>query len=136
MNKRRWVLLLVGILSLSSILGAEAATAAIKPGQGIVLQKIDVPKTHYEMGMELAEFPPNTVKNAHMHSGVTLVYVLQGEIILKMQRQVKTFKAGQSFAYPAYVVHEAKSSPEGAKVLASWVGEKGKPIALPAPQSK
>lgn len=136
MNKKIIITLLTSIIGLSSIMTADGAVTETKQVNGIVLQKIRVPKTHYEVGMEIAEYPPNTVKGSHMHSGVTLVYVLEGEIVLKMAGQpTKTFKAGESFPYPAYAVHETKSGPNGAKVLATWVGEKGKPISLPAPSN-
>jgi quercetin dioxygenase-like cupin family protein len=42
-------------------------------------------------------------------------------------------KAGDSFYIPANIPHAARSGPNGAKVLATYIVEKGKPLASPAP---
>ena len=44
--------------------------------------------------------------------------------------QVKT---GQSYQVPSGAPHDAKTGSSGAKVLATYVVEKGKPLASPAP---
>ncbi len=40
---------------------------------------------------------------------------------------------GDSYLVPAGAVHDGKSGPNGAKVIATYVVEKGKPLATPAP---
>jgi quercetin dioxygenase-like cupin family protein len=42
-------------------------------------------------------------------------------------------KAGDSSYIPANTPHAARSGPNGAKVLATYIVEKGKPLASPAP---
>ena len=44
-----------------------------------------------------------------------------------------TFKAGDSFSIPRGVPHGGKSGPQGAKVLRTFVVDKTKPTAAPAP---
>jgi quercetin dioxygenase-like cupin family protein len=39
----------------------------------------------------------------------------------------KTYKAGDSWQLPLGAVHDAKAGPAGAKVLVSYLVEKGKP---------
>jgi hypothetical protein len=41
-------------------------------------------------------------------------------------------KADESSKVPPVTLHDAKSGPNGAKVLATYVIETGKPLALPA----
>jgi len=40
---------------------------------------------------------------------------------------------GESFVVPAGVIHDAKAGERGGKVLATYIVEKGKPLATPAP---
>lgn len=91
------------------------------------LQRIVVPETRYEVGMGLGEMAPNTTKNRRIQSGPEMVYVLQGELILKLEKQTeKIIKKGESFQILANVPHETKAGPKGAKFLATWVVEQGK----------
>jgi quercetin dioxygenase-like cupin family protein len=46
--------------------------------------------------------------------------------------QPRMLKAGDSYAVPPNIVHDAKTGPAGAKVIATYVVPKGKPIASPA----
>ena len=60
--------------------------------------------------------------------------MLEGEITLLMDGQPpKLVKAGESYVIPAGVAHDGKSGPNGGKVIATYVVEKGKPLATPAP---
>ena len=44
----------------------------------------------------------------------------------------KPIKAGESYQIPAGAIHDGESGPKGAKVIATYVVEKGKPLATPA----
>ena len=60
--------------------------------------------------------------------------MLEGEISLLIDGQPpKTIKAGESYQIPAGAIHDGKSGPQGGKVIATYVIEKGKPLATPAP---
>jgi quercetin dioxygenase-like cupin family protein len=77
--------------------------------------------------MVIATLPPNTLKGSHAHKGPEVGYVLEGELTLLIPGQpAKIIKAGESFQYQAGVLHDTKAGPRGAKVLATWVVEKGK----------
>ncbi len=92
-----------------------------------VLQKFDVPGTNLETVIGVAEIVPNVLIGRHTHPGVEGGYVLEGAIVLMIAGQPdKPLKAGDSYQIPLSV-------PQGAKVLASYVVEKGKPLATPAP---
>jgi quercetin dioxygenase-like cupin family protein len=59
--------------------------------------------------------------------------VLDGEFVLMVEGQPdKTIKAGESYKVPPMTIHDAKTEPNGAKVIATYVVEKGKPLASPA----
>ena len=59
--------------------------------------------------------------------------MLQGGFELLVDGEApRQVKAGDSYKVPPRVVHDAKSGPEGAKVIATYVVEKGQPLASPA----
>jgi hypothetical protein len=39
----------------------------------------------------------------------------------------------KSYQVPPDAIHDAKTGPEGVKIIATYVVETGKPLALPAP---
>jgi quercetin dioxygenase-like cupin family protein len=98
------------------------------------LQKFDVPGTNYETVIGIAEIVPNVKIGRHTHPGPESGFVLDGEFVLMVAGQPdKTVKAGESYKVPPGAVHDAKTGPNGAKVIATYVVEKGKPLASPAP---
>jgi quercetin dioxygenase-like cupin family protein len=98
------------------------------------LQKFDVPGTNYETVIGMAEIVPNVNVGRHTHPGPESGFMLDGEMVLLIDGQPeKTVKAGQSYQVPPGAVHDARTGPNGAKVIATYVVEKGKPLASPAP---
>ena len=81
----------------------------------------------------VAEFAPGASAGRHTHPGEELGYVLEGTILLEVEGQPpRTVKAGEAFFVPAGVVHDGKNVGAGvAKVLATYIVEKGKPVATP-----
>jgi quercetin dioxygenase-like cupin family protein len=81
-----------------------------------------------------AEFAPGVAAGRHTHPGEELGYVLEGELLLEIDGQPpRTVKAGESFFVPAGLVHDGRNTGSGtAKVLATYIVEKGKPVATPA----
>jgi quercetin dioxygenase-like cupin family protein len=82
----------------------------------------------------VAEFIPGGVAGRHTHPGEELGYVLEGTLELQVEGQApRTVHAGETFFVPAGVVHDGKNVGSGpAKVLATYVVEKGKPVASAA----
>lgn len=78
-----------------------------------------------------AEFEPGVAAGRHTHPGEELGYVLEGQLELLIDGQPpRTVKAGEVFFVPAGLVHDGKNTGSGkAKVLATYVVEKGKPVA-------
>jgi quercetin dioxygenase-like cupin family protein len=97
------------------------------------LQKFDVPGTHYETVLGIAEIVPNASIGRHSHPGPESGYMLEGEMVLMIDgRPDLTLRAGDSYQVPAGAVHDGRSGAKGAKVIATYVVEKGKPLASPA----
>jgi quercetin dioxygenase-like cupin family protein len=92
-------------------------------------QDLSVPGRHAVQAK--AEFDPGGAVGRHTHPGEELSIVLQGQLLLEVEGQPpRTIKAGQSFFIPAGVVHAGKNTGKGkAVVLATYVVEKGKPVA-------
>lgn len=109
---------------------ATKQTQAIKR---IPLQRFDVPGTTYETVIGIAEIAPNTAIGRHTHPGPESGYLIEGgfELLIEGQ-QPRMLKAGDSYQVPSSTIHDAKTGAGGAKVIATYVVEKGQPIAAPA----
>jgi quercetin dioxygenase-like cupin family protein len=108
-----------------------AQTAGLKR---TVLQKFDVPPGERETVTAFIEIPANTDVARHTHPGPEVDYVVEGDLVLNIDGQPpKPYKAGESFYIPAGTVHGGLSGPNGTKLLGSYIVEKGKPLASPAP---
>jgi len=82
-----------------------------------------------------AEFEPGAAAGRHTHPGEELGYIMEGELELRVDGQPpRIVKAGETFFVPAGVVHDGLNLGESkAKMLGTYVVEKGKPLATPAP---
>ena len=69
----------------------------------------------------------------HTHPGEEVGYVLEGTVLVEVDgKPAATLNAGQYFIIPAGTIHNAtNNSKAGAKVLATYIVEKGKPVATP-----
>jgi quercetin dioxygenase-like cupin family protein len=81
-----------------------------------------------------AEFDPGVAAGRHTHPGEEIGYVLEGQLEILIDGQTpRIVKAGETFFVPAGLIHDGKNNGTGkAKVLATYVVEKGKPVATPA----
>ena len=98
------------------------------------LQKFDVPGTNYETIIGLAEIVPNVHIGRHTHPGPESGFMLEGDFVLLVEGEAPLpVKAGESYKVPPGAIHDARTGANGAKVIATYVVEKGKPLATPAP---
>ena len=115
------------------VVGVLDAQQPAEPIKRTPLQKFDVPGTNYETVIGLAEIAPNVSVGRHTHPGPESGYVLEGEFTLLLEGHPPLpLKAGDSYKVPPVAVHDARSGAKGAKVIATYVVEKGKPLASPA----
>jgi quercetin dioxygenase-like cupin family protein len=116
------------------VAGVPAVAQQPEPVKRTVLQKNDFPGDKMSTLLVLIEIAPNFVVAKHTHPGLETGYVQDGEITLTVDGQAeKTLKAGDSYTNPAAVPHIAKTGPQGVKLIATFIVDKDKPLAAPAP---
>ena len=126
------------VACLGSAAQAQTAPPAITQGANdikrTILQKFDVPGSNYETVIALVEIVPNGVIGKHTHFGIDSGVLQSGDISLNaVGRPEQIVKAGDSWQIPPNTVHWGKAGPTGAKIINTYVVEKGKPLATPAP---
>src|ERR1700761_7654968 len=127
MNRLCCVPLIAALLL--NLTSAHAGEKAPDAKETVVLQRVPVPATDREMGMGIAEFPPNAAKPKHKATGPEVAYVLEGEVTVQVEgRPAQIVHTGESYRMPANVVHVTTAGPAGAKVLATWASVPGKPF--------
>jgi quercetin dioxygenase-like cupin family protein len=106
------------------------ATSQTQSIKRIPLQRFDVPGTSYETVIGIAEIAPNVSIGRHTHPGPESGYLIEGGFELLIEGEPpRLLKAGESYKVPPRTVHDAKTGPDGAKVIATYVVEKGQPLA-------
>ena len=130
---KRWMICGLAVVVMALAGAAQAQQANPPPIKRTPLQKFDVPGTAYETVIGIAEIVPNVMIGRHTHPGPESGYVLEGEMVIMIDGQPpKELKAGMSYQIPSGAIHDARSGGKGAKVIATYVVEKGKPLATPA----
>jgi quercetin dioxygenase-like cupin family protein len=124
-------LLAAVILAFTAVADAQTSSGpAIKRS---ILQRFDLGADR-EVVTAIAEIPPGMAAGRHTHPGPETSYVVEGSASLEVEGEApRLLKAGDSFAIPAGKVHDAKVvGDKPVKVLATYIIEKGKPLASPA----
>jgi quercetin dioxygenase-like cupin family protein len=99
-----------------------------------VLQQGDISVPGREAVTAVAEFEPGAAAGRHTHPGEEIGYVLDGQLLVEQDgKPAVTLRAGQTFLIPSGAVHNATNSGSTtARVVATYLVEKGKPLATPA----
>jgi quercetin dioxygenase-like cupin family protein len=122
------------LCSLPLLAQPAPAGAAPAPIKRTILQKVDVPTANYETITGIAEISPNVNIGRHTHFGPETGYLMEGEMTFLVEgKPPVALKPGDSYQVPPGAPHDARAGEKGAKVLAVYVVEKGKPLATPAP---
>lgn len=101
-----------------------------------ILQRVDVPMgVQHESVFGTGELPPGLSAGRHTHPGVEMLVLVEGEVEFTLGNDApKRMKAGESMMVPTGTVHDVKNVGSGpAKIVSTWMVEKGKPMATPAP---
>jgi len=97
-----------------------------------ILRSIDFP-AGYTTVTAIVELGPGSCSGRHTHPGIDSGFVINGDFVLKVAgKPDQTFKAGESFETSPQVPHDG-CSVSGTKLVDTWVIERGKPLASPAP---
>jgi len=119
----------VALLVLGSMTAAFAQAPAFKR---TVLQTMELSIAGREAVTAKAELPGGVSSGRHTHPGEEVGYVLEGSVSIELEGQTKILKAGEAFAIPAGAPHNATNAGPGkAAILATYIVEKGKPLATP-----
>ena len=125
--------IVAALICVNPVEAQQNSPAAASQPQGIKripLQRFDVPGTGYETVIGIAEIAPNVSIGRHTHPGPESGYVIEGGFELLIDGQPpRLLKAGESYKVPPQTIHDAKTGAEGAKVIATYVVEKGQPLA-------
>lgn len=122
-----------GLLLANELVAAQAAAN----GPRVVFES-DVPditmKGWSAAGIEVS-YGPGQSSPSHRHPGITIAYVLEGEIVSKVGDGLeRTYKAGEMFIETPNQLHAVSrnaSKTNPAKLLAVMLSEKGKPRTTP-----
>ena len=115
-----------------AVAGIVAGVSAQQAGfTRTVIQQGDLSVPGREVVQAIAEFQPGATVGRHTHPGEEAGYILEGTIVLEQDgKPAVTLAAGKTFLIPAGTVHNAtNSSSARARVLATYIVEKGKPLA-------
>jgi quercetin dioxygenase-like cupin family protein len=117
------------LLLVASMLLAQAPA----PFKRTVLQQADLSVAGREAVTAVAELQPGAVAGRHTHPGEEVGYVLDGSVTVEIDgKPPMALTAGKTFIIPAGAVHNARNTGSGlAKILATYIVEKGKPLATP-----
>ena len=126
---------MIKALAIACITVLPLSASAIAQQTGIkrtVIRTFDYPPG-YTTITGIVELAPNTCSGRHTHPGIDSGYVMEGDFVLKIDgKPEQTFKVGDSYQTLPQEPHDA-CSVSGNKLLDTWVMEKGKPLASPAP---
>lgn len=112
-----------------------AMAAGAPQASRIVLTRTDVAGTDREVVFGRADLPKGAAIASHTHPGEEVGVLWTGELILKIEGAPdRRLKAGDTYVIPRGVAHSALGESEAtATLVASWVIDKGSPLATPAP---
>ncbi len=126
-----------GICAAIGLIAAKGEVAAQgAPGfSRKIIQKTEYPGDKYVCVLVEVEIDPGVLVARHRHPGVESSYVVSGSSTLSVKGQPdRVLNAGDGFQIPAEVPHSVKNGNAKTKVVATYIVEKDKPLASPAPE--
>jgi len=113
---------------------AEGAPPATTPGlKRRFLSQMDGPLPGYVTMVAEVEIEPGATVARHKHPGIESGYVLEGEFDLPIEGQpTRRLKPGDGYQVPAETPHAGGKIEQKVRITATFVVEKGKPLASPA----
>ena len=115
---------------LASDANAQNAPTGLKR---TILKRTDGPAPGFETVGVKVEIEPGATIARHTHPGVESSYILSGSTELTIEGEgAKTYGPGDVFQVAAGVPHGGKNGDQSTVIAATYVVEKGKPLASPA----
>lgn len=140
MKHRKLTLVLGTAVALGAVTWGARALWAQQPGfKRVPLQTQPIAAyAGHEAVQVRGEFDPGASAPKHTHPGEEVGYILEGTVVFELDgKPPMTLKAGETFFIPPGQAHTAKNAgTTPAKVLSTYIVEKGKPLATPVPAAK
>jgi len=116
--------------------GVAAQTNGATPGiSRNILRTMDGPMEGYVTVLAIAEVQPGAIVARHIHPGIESAYFMTGGGVLSIKGEPdRQIGVGDSFQVAAYTPHMLRNGDSLTRVAATYVVEKGKPLASPAPE--
>lgn len=135
MNRRRFascaLCAVVGLVASKVDAQAQAAGGVTRH----ILQKTEYPGDKYVSVLVMAEIDAGAVVARHTHPGVESAYMMEGGGTLKVKGQAdKMVKPGDGFQVPPETPHSLINGNQKSKLAITYIVEKDKPLATPAPE--
>jgi quercetin dioxygenase-like cupin family protein len=120
----------IGVVALA-LVGIVAVGAQQAGFSRTIIQRGDLSTPGREVVQAIAEFQPGSTVGWHTHPGEEAGYLLEGSLVFEFTGKPRvTLTAGQTFFVPAGAAHNATNTGSTrARVLATYMVEKGKPLA-------
>ncbi len=121
-------------LMATEVVAAESNAAPTGVARTI-LQQTEGPSDGYVTILARAEIQAGTMVMRHTHPGVESSYILAGGGTLLVKGQPdRQLSAGDGFQVAPYTPHALRNGDSITRVASTYVIEKGKPLASPAPE--
>jgi quercetin dioxygenase-like cupin family protein len=136
MLKRRGFVSCAICTAIGLVAGGGEANAQTAPGfTRKVLQKTEYPGDKYVCVLMEIDIDANALVARHTHPGVESSYIVSGGSTLSVKGQPdRVVKAGEGFQIPPETPHSVRNGPEKSRIVATFIVEKDKPLASPAPE--
>ena len=117
-----------------ALCAGPALQAQLPEVQRQVLERMAGPVEGQEVLLVRVEIAPGGSAGRHSHPGIETGYVVEGEVVMEVDGEApRRLVAGDSYLIPAGRVHDVRATgPRPARALATFVVERGKPLAVPA----
>jgi len=115
--------------------GVDAGAQAPAGLTRTIVQKTEYPGDKHVSILVLAEIQPNFLVARHTHPGVESSYVVEGGGTLSVKGQGdRVVKAGDAFQITPETPHSLKNGSGTTRLAITYIVEKDKPLATPAPE--
>jgi quercetin dioxygenase-like cupin family protein len=126
-----------GVLFTQALLAQNTAAPAGVGRKAVFADDIpDLTLKNWSVNVVEVSYGPGEASPSHRHPGITIAYVLEGEIRSKVgDDPERTYSAGEVFLETPNQLHAVSrnaSSTKPAKLLAVMLAEKGKPLTTAA----
>ena len=115
-------------------IGMQTLSAQQAGFKRVELQRGDLSVAGREAVVMRVEFDADGIVGRHTHPGEESTYILEGNVLIEIDGKAPmTLGPGETFFVPAGVIHGGKNvGKTPAKLLATYIVEKGKPLGTPA----